>query len=360
MVHDSTPEAKDSGVSISGRIKERAITLGANRVGIASAFVPASDPGGFTEYHEWLSAGKHGEMSYMARSPEVRKDITGWFPPARSVVICAFRYHDGKASTAVPADHGKLARYCLPPDYHDILKGRMMRLLDFCRELRPDCSGKAFADTSPVLERLYARRSGIGWIGKNSMLITRDAGSFLLLAGLALDLDLEVDPPMPDRCGKCRRCVDACPTQALVRSRVLDAARCIAYTTVELRKGPIPEPLREAHGSRIFGCDACQDACPWNRFAKAGEALVPRMEGSQPLPELAELTPESFSRRFKGTPVKRTGHTAFLRNVLLAMGCSRDPRHRKTLERFSAHPDPILSEQARWSLGRLQSDRIHP
>lgn len=358
MHHDSTPEAKSSGVSISDRIRSRAITLGANKVGIAPAVIPEGDEGGFREYCEWVSTGKHGEMSYMARAPEGRKDITGWFSAARSVVVCAFSYHDGTASRDLPAGHGRLARYCLPPDYHDTLKERMTRLLRYCREVRPGCSGKPFVDTSPVLERLYARRAGIGWIGRNCMLIAPDAGSFLLLAGLALDLELEYDSPVPERCGKCERCLETCPTKALVKPRVLDATRCIAYTTVELRKAAIPAALRDAHGSWIFGCDACQDACPWNRFARPGEALLPRMAASQALSELAELTPGTFSRRFKGTPIRRTGYTAFLRNVILAMGCSRDPRHRTALERFAAHPDPVLSEQARWSLDRLESGRI--
>jgi epoxyqueuosine reductase len=297
-------------------------------------------------------------MSYMSRAVESRRDITRWFATARSVVVCAFSYHDGNETADLLPDQGRFARYCLPPDYHDILKERMARLLEHCRRLQPGCSGKVFVDTSPVMERRYARHAGIGWVGKNSMLIAPDAGSFLLLAGLALDLELEYDSPMPERCGKCERCLKTCPTKALVKPRVLDATRCIAYTTVELRKGAIPEPLRGAHGPWVFGCDACQDACPWNRFAKPGKALAPRMSAVQALSDLAGLTPETFSRRFQGTPIKRTGYTAFLRNVLLAMGASGDPRHRTALERFSRHPDRVLSEQARWSLARLESDKI--
>jgi len=378
VLNKSTPEAKSDRIKISKEILARAITLGANGVGISPAIIPGPDTGGFREYQEWVSSGKHGEMAYMSRVPESRKDITRWFAPARSVVVCAFSYHDGAPTADLGPDQGRLARYCLPPDYHDILKERMTRLLDYCRQIRPGCSGKVFVDTSPVMERLYARHAGIGWVGKNSMLIAPDAGSFLLLAGLALDLELEYDSPLPDRCGKCERCLKACPTQALVKPRVLDATRCIAYTTVELRRGGIPEPLRASHGGWIFGCDACQEVCPWNRFAernrkarhrgasrapyplgaKPGGTLVPRMASSQTLSDLAGLTSETFSKRFKGTPIKRTGYTAFLRNVLLAMGVSGDSRHRTALERFSRHPDPVLSEQARWSLARLESDRI--
>lgn len=323
-------------------------------------FAPAVPPDETAEpaaFQAWVAKGMHGAMGYMARAPEDRPFVTKWFPAARSVVVCAFSYHDGSAAPPADPARGRLARYALPPDYHPELKARMRALRDWYQARVPGGRGKVFVDTSPVLERLYARYAGLGWVGKNAMLLSRDIGSFFLIAGLALDAELDPDEPVPEHCGTCRRCLDACPTDAFPAPRVLDASRCVAYFTVEKRDGEVPEPFRAGHGDWLFGCDACQDACPWNKFSVRARVFAPRLPPALDLAELAALTPEAFAQRFQGTPLHRTGWAAVVRNALLAMGNSRDARHRPTLERYAAHPDPVLSEQARWSLTLIDSRR---
>jgi epoxyqueuosine reductase len=207
-------------------------------------------------------------------------------------------------------------------------------------------------DTSPILERLYARYAGLGWIGKNTMLLAPRHGSYFFLAGVALNLELPEDRPEADHCGSCTRCLDACPTDAFPRARELDASRCISYLTIE-RKGAIPEPLREGAGDWIFGCDICQEVCPWNRFAKPGAAFGAPGEASLDLEALAALDNAAFKARFKGTPLERTKRKGLARNAALAMGNARDSRHRPALERAAQDPDPAVAEQAAWSLNRL-------
>lgn len=299
----------------------------------------------------------HGAMGYMARAPQDRPFITKWFPAARSVVICAFSYHDGSKSPAPDPAKGRLARYALPPDYHPELKARMKALLAWYKAQVPSGRGKVFVDTSPVLERLYARYAGVGWVGKNTMLLSRDIGSFFLLAGMAVDAELDLGEPVPEHCGTCTRCLDACPTDAFPSPRVLDASRCIAYFTVEQSRGPIPEPFRAGHGDWTFGCDVCQDVCPWNKFSVRGRVFEPRLPPTFDLAELTALTPEAFEEKYRGTPLHRTGWAALVRNALLIMGNSKDSRHRPMLERYAAHPDPVLAEQAAWSIRLIDSCR---
>jgi len=294
----------------------------------------------------------HAEMGYMARDPASRSDIQKWFPGARTVVFGAFSYLLGTGDGTGPESTGRLARYAVPPDYHDTLKDIMRKTAAWCESEWKGTAAKVFVDTSPILERLYARYAGLGWVGKNSMLLSR-TGSFFLIAGMALDRELEPDIPVTDHCGSCSRCLDACPTDAFPQPRVLDASRCIAYFTVEHRKKPIPQEFREGHGEWIFGCDICQDVCPWNRFAPKSQIFESRLPLRIELEELAGLTPELFNKRFKGTPLRRTGWSSVIRNVLLAMGNSKDRNHIPTLNRFASHEDPILAEQARWSLGRI-------
>lgn len=294
-------------------------------------------------------------MGYMERDPAGRADVRSWFPEAKSVVVAAFSYRIFDDASRAPREPGtgRLAAYARPPDYHDTLKTLMRDAARWCSERWPGTAAKPFVDTSPLLERLYARFAGLGWVGKNTMLLSRKAGSYFLLAGMALDRELTPDAPVFDHCGACRRCLDACPTDAFPEPRVLDASRCVAYFTVEHRKKPIPEPFREGHRDWLFGCDACQEACPWNRFAKPARVFQPRLPPALDLEELAASTPAEFNARFKGTPLRRTGWSALVRNALLAMGNSKDPSHRPTLERYASHDDPVLAEQARWSLAQL-------
>ncbi|MBI3550965.1 MAG: tRNA epoxyqueuosine(34) reductase QueG [Elusimicrobia bacterium] len=334
-------------MSLAERLKLKARELGAELAGIAAAS-PLHES---SAYHAWLEAGMQGTMDYMARNVESRDDITAWYPEAKSVLICGFSYADHTGSEGRP-ESGRLARYSVLPDYHDELKGRLKALLEWLKTESPRADGRVFVDTSPLLERLYARYAGVGWVAKNTMLISPKLGSYFFLAGLALNIELPADEPVADHCGSCTRCLSACPTDAFPRERVLDASRCIAYFTIE-HKGPIPEGFREGVGDWVLGCDVCQEVCPFNRFARNGRVFSRVMETSQPLEALAALDEPEFKRRFGGTPVSRPKRRGIIRNALLAMGNSRDPRHRATLERFARDPDPVLREQAAWSLARL-------
>lgn len=341
----------DSG-DLSRRLRSRALALGAERAGFAPAALPSVPNGGADAYRDWVSRGMHGEMGYMARNPEDRCDIRRWFPGAKSVVLCAFSYHDGSPPPEHDPARGRFARYSLPPDYHDELKNRMKRLQSEYVEISGGQS-KLFVDTSPVLERLYARYAGIGWVGKNTMILSKDIGSFFLLAGLAVDRELEYDEPVDPHCGTCTRCLDACPTDAFPKPNVLDATKCVANFTVEQRKSPIPEKYRSGHGNWVFGCDVCQDVCPWNKFSVRSALFSPVRPATEDLEESLRLTPAQFRAKYKNSSLERTGHKAFLRNVLLAMGNSRNPAYTKSVRAFIDHENEMVAEQARWSFARL-------
>jgi len=289
-------------------------------------------------------------MAYMARDPSSREDIRGWFPEAKTVVLCGFSCFS-PAPAGTPAG-GRLARYALPPDYHEALRPPMRSLLRWCSDIL-GAAGRLFIDSSPVLERRYGWLAGLGWVGKNSMLISREIGSHFVVAGLALDKELPPDRPQPDRCGRCERCLRACPVEALRAPRLLDASRCVSYHTIENRKAPIPEPLRAGHGNWLFGCDACQDVCPWNRFARPGTVLEPALPGLLDPRTLTGCGAQEFNARFRGTPLRRTGRAALERNALLVLGNSGGIRSRGPLERAARSEDPVAAEQARWSLARL-------
>lgn len=336
-------------MSLARRLKSKALELGADLAGISAAKpLPES-----SAYHAWLAAGMQGTMDYMARNTESRDDITAWYPEAKSVLICGFSY----AGKSVAKDNsapesGRLARYAVLPDYHPQLKKKMEALLDWLKAAEPGAAGKVFVDTSPLLERLYARYAGVGWVGKNTMVLSPRRGSYFFLAGLALNVELDADEPTTDHCGSCTRCMDACPTDAFPRERVLDASRCIAYFTIEHR-GTIPESFRPGIGNWVMGCDVCQEVCPFNRFSEPGSVFSPMMDLNQPLEELAAMDQAEFKKRFGRTPLARAKRRGIVRNALLAMGNSGLARHRPTLEGYAKDPDPVLSEQAAWSLARL-------
>jgi len=292
-------------------------------------------------------------MDYLARNMSSRHDIRAWFPPARSVLMCGFSYGQSSTPARTTAGSGRLARYAVREDYHPLLKAKMSSLLDWLRTIVPDVHGLPFCDTSPLLERSYALSAGLGWQGKSAMMIAPRLGTYFLIAGLALDLELPQDTASRDHCGSCRLCLDACPTDAFAGPRVLDAAKCVAYLTIENR-GPVPEALRPGVGDRVFGCDICQEVCPWNRFEKPGRLLPePREPLDIPLEELAALDAAAFRSRFRDLPVSRAKRRGLLRNVLLSMGNSGLARLRPLLEGFAADPDDMIAEVARWSLARL-------
>lgn len=289
----------------------------------------------------------------MARNAETRRDIRAWMPQARSVLMCGFSYGDPGSKPGPKPGHGRIARYAVRPDYHHILRRRMESLRDWLKEAVPGSHAVAFCDMSPLLERSYARAAGLGWQGKNAMMIGPRLGSWFLLAGLAMTVELPGDSPEPDHCGTCTKCLEACPTDAFPAERVLDASKCVAYFNIE-RKEPVPEPFREGVGDWVFGCDVCQEVCPWNRrFETPARALPPaKVPTELPLEELAEAP--HLRSRLKGLPVARAMRRRMTRNALLAMGNSGDPRWVPTLERHAGSQDPAVAETASWGLGRLR------
>ncbi len=336
------------------RIKVRARELGFELVGVA----PLEPVPELAFYREWVTAGYAGQMGYLERNLEKRLDPAALVPDARSVIVCAAVYHTDHPLSVEETEPGRgwISRYAWGDDYHEVLKGRLDDLLAFIEaESSEEVAARVYVDTGPVLDRVYAKYAGLGWFGKNTCLINQELGSWLFLGEIITNLELEYDTPAPDRCGTCNRCLEACPTDALLAPYVLDARRCISYLTIELR-GALPEDLREPIGRHVFGCDICQDVCPWNRKAArtAEPVFQPRPGLVNPdLAELAQMTPEAFRERFRRSPVKRSKYTGFLRNVAVAMGNSGTPRFRPYLEALAEHEDAMVADHARWALQRL-------
>jgi epoxyqueuosine reductase len=285
--------------------------------GIAPAGNPGDAPADFARYQDWVASGMAGEMRYLTdRRAEVRRDVRNLLPSARSV-ICVGKLYNTPDPPRRPGD-ARISRYAWGKDYHvtmrAALESMMVRLLE-----REAFDYKICVDTAPLLERSFARQAGLGWIGKNTCLINEPLGSWFFLGEIITSLDLEPGSPPPDRCGSCTRCIDACPTDALVpdgNGWTLDARRCISYLTIELR-GPIPAELHAGMGDHVFGCDICQDVCPWN--SKAPVTEDPDFAGTAiPIAELAQLTPEEFRQRFKDSPITRATHSGLMRNLAIA------------------------------------------
>jgi epoxyqueuosine reductase len=316
---------------------------------------PATAPDSAHRFTAWLEAGRHGEMAYLSRNAAKRVDPTQVLPGARSVLCLATSYH---ASANVPPRPGAgvVARYARFTDYHEVLGDAVNALAAFVNELGgPVTRSLGYVDTGPVLERDLAQRAGVGFIGKHTNLISRGLGNWFFLAEVLTTLDLEPDPSEQNRCGTCTRCLAACPTGAIREPFVLDARRCISYLTIEL-KGPIPVELRPAIGQRIFGCDDCLEACPWNRFAREGRVLRAHARAELATPDLVELLgldAAGFRARFAGTPMLRAKRRGLLRNVCVALGNAADGRAVPALQRAAADPDPLIAEHARWALERL-------
>lgn len=309
------------------------------------------------EYHRWVSRGRAGSMCYLTdRRADVRQDPRKLLPGARSIV-CVGRLYNTPHPAVADDYAGWISRYAWGEDYHAVLRRDLELLAARMAEVSGPFEYKICVDTAPLLERSYARLAGLGWIGRNACLIHQGAGSWFFLGELIASLDLAPGSPPPDRCGTCTRCIDACPTQALVplpSARFeLDATRCISYFTIELR-GPVEESLRAAAGPHLFGCDICQDVCPWNNRAPvtADPAFAPR-QFAPPLAQLSALSEAEFLAMFRGTPVTRARYSGFLRNVAIAMGNAGKPDFRRPLERLAASPDPLVSEHAIWALAQL-------
>ena len=294
---------------------------------------------------------------------EVREDPRRLLPSARSI-ICLGKVYNWPApySTEFAGDtRAWISRYAWGDDYHDVMRSGMARLVG---ELADELGGfewKMCVDTAPLLERSYARMAGLGWIGRNTCLINQKLGSWVFLGEILTSLELEPDGPPPDRCGTCTRCIDACPTQAIVplgTGFTIDSRLCISYLTIELR-GDIPSALRDGNGAHIFGCDICQDVCPWNRRAAKTDdpRFAPRNEAPE-LQRLAALSETEFRAMFRGTPITRARYTGFLRNVAVAMGNSGNPEMLAPLEKLAQSDDPVVARHAEWAISRVENSAI--
>ena len=329
-------------------IAVRARELGFEKTGFARIEpIPRAD---FLD--EWLAREFHGGMEYMARAPEARVDPSKLLPGARTVVVVAKNYY---AAAAQPSDrrYGVVSRYAWGEDYHDVLGARMRELRGFIEGLGG--RAKVCVDTSAVLEKLWAERAGIGWQAKHSNVIAKELSSWFFLGEILTDLELAPDRPARNHCGTCARCIDLCPTRAIVAPYVVDARKCIAYLTIEHR-GPIPRELRPLMGNLIFGCDICQDVCPWNKYARVAPEAAFQPRGGMDAPRLVELlgmTREEFARRFRGSPIRRAKRAGFLRNVCVALGNSGDRTAVPALANALADDEPLVRMHAAWALGRL-------
>lgn len=299
--------------SLTQHIKQKALELGFAKVGIARA-ERLTEEG--RRLREWLNRGYHGTMEWMERNVEKRVDPRAILPGAKSVICVAMNYYVPQNQPADPA-MGKISRYAWGDDYHIVVSERLSRLLDFIKEEAPTATGKMYVDTGPVMDKAWAVRAGIGWLGKHTNVITRELGSWIFLGEIIVDLELEYDEPIADFCGSCTACIEACPTGAIVQPYVLDATKCISYLTIE-HKGEIPADLQAKLEGWIFGCDICQDVCPWNRFQQptTEKRFEPRGEiRASYLEDLARLSEDEFRNRFRKSPIKRTKLAGLVRNV---------------------------------------------
>jgi epoxyqueuosine reductase len=307
-------------------------------------------------FRNWLDEDGHGEMGYMARGEEKRCDPQKVLPDARSIVVLALNYFRGDPQAGgTPAATGRIARYGWGDDYHDLIETKLDKIGEFLREFGGQ--QKCYVDTGPVLERDHAAQAGIGWHGKSTMLIDERLGTWFFLAEVLTTLELPPDEPAPARCGTCERCIKACPTGAITAPHRLDARRCISYLTIEL-KGSIPLELRPLIGNRIFGCDDCLDACPWNRFAQVSREAAfsarPATVG-MPLREYLSLSDDEFRMLFRNSPIKRIKRRGFLRNVCVALGNVGDSSDLPALERATADSERLIAEHANWAIRQIRS-----
>ncbi len=351
-------------MSDSRRIKARALELGFDAAGVASLAASAEEPATAADeapasrrFAEWLASGFHGGMAWLAseRSRERRADPARILPGARAAVCVALCYEPARAAEG-DGRLGRIARYAVGEDYHRLMRERLVQLERFVQELLPGARTLWYSDTGAILERDLARRAGIGWLGKHSGLLSPTLGSYFLLGEILVDRELEADPPFPrEHCGTCARCLTACPTGAIVAPYRVDARRCISYLTIE-HGGTIPRELRPLVGEWIFGCDVCQEVCPWNRFAPpAREArLQARALAGWTLEGFLALDEPGFRTLFATSPIRRARRGGFLRNVCVALGNRGDARAAPALTRaLATDPEPLVRAHAAWALGEI-------
>jgi epoxyqueuosine reductase len=342
--------------ALAAQVKDWGRELGFQRLGIAAIDLPEDE----RRLADWLAAGRHGEMAYMARHGMKRARPADLVPRTVRVISARMDYlPPGSAPEEVLADptRGYVSRYAVGRDYHRLVRPRLARLADRLADAVGAEGYRAFTDTAPVLEKALAREAGLGWIGKHTNLLDRHDGSWFFLGEVFTDVPLPVDVPVTSHCGSCTACIDVCPTHAIVAPYQLDARRCISYLTIEL-EGPIPEQFRRAIGNRIYGCDDCQLVCPWNRYAKlTGEPDFHPRHGldSARLVELFAWTEAGFLERTAGSAIRRIGHERWLRNVAVALGnAPPTPEVREALERRRDDPSAVVRESVVWALERLK------
>ncbi|MEP9386854.1 tRNA epoxyqueuosine(34) reductase QueG [Mesorhizobium sp. KR9-304] len=349
----STSSAPRKGESLRQMIGREAQLAGFAAVAVTA---PDSIPLAPARLKQFVAEGLHGSMGWIAETLERRGDPRALWPEVRSIVVFAMNYGPDRDPRGVlgKRDRGAISVYAQNRDYHDVMKGRLKEIAGRI-VARTGGDVKVFVDTAPVMEKPLAEAAGIGWQGKHSNLVSREFGSWLFLGTIFTTAAIEPDPPEEDRCGSCRACLDACPTDAFPAPYRLDARRCISYLTIE-NKGPIPQEFRAAIGNRIYGCDDCLAACPWNKFARtASEAkLAARDDLREPrLADLLRLDDAAFRALFSGSPIKRIGRDRFLRNVLIAAGNSGDPSLVAQCRRLLDDASPLVRGAAVWALSRL-------
>jgi epoxyqueuosine reductase len=350
----------NSKCRLTSNIKDAAHNAGFELCGIA----PLRAHPELDHFSAWIAAGRAGEMKYLETRGDdgelKRASPETTFPWARSVIVCAINYNTTQPYSTDVHDprRGWISRYAWSrEDYHDVV----LRKLRTVEAKLPGMAGNAqlttrcYVDTGPIVERVFAKYAGVGWLGKNTCLINQKIGSWLFLGVILTSLELAPDFPAPDRCGNCTRCIDACPTNALIAPYQLDSNKCISYLTIE-KRGEIPEEMRAGIGHQVYGCDICQDVCPWNRKAPATtvEEFQPREGLVNPaLVWLAEMSEEEFREKFRRSPIKRTKRTGLRRNTVIAMGNSGDSDFVPLLEGLVADEDAIVADAAQWALARL-------
>ena len=349
---------------LEGVVKRAAEQAGFDLAGIA----PAEDSPELQSFAEWIAAGHAGEMKYLESRDDhgelKRGSLSRVAPWARSVVVCAINYNtDYPYSTQFQdPSRGWISRYAWSrEDYHDAVLRRLSQVEFALREAvgapEPELITRAYVDTGPVVERVFAKYAGVGWIGKNTCIINQKKGSWLFLGVILTSIELAPNLPAPDRCGTCTRCIQACPTDAILAPYQLDSKRCISYLTIE-KRGSIPEELRAAMGRHVFGCDICQDVCPWNRRAPVTNAteFSPRAGLVNPaLDWLAEISANEFGETFRGSPIRRAKRSGLRRNAIIALGNSGNIRFLPLLQKLQSDEDETVAESARWATNHLKS-----
>jgi epoxyqueuosine reductase len=350
--------------TLAATVKRLALSAGFDLAGIA----PVRDFAELEVFPAWIASGHAGEMHYMEARDETghlkRSSLRAVAPWARSVIVCAINYNTANPYSISCSDprRGWISRYAWSQeDYHDAVLRRLRTLESHLKDSAVETTliSRCYVDTGPIVERVYAKYAGVGWIGKNTCIINQQIGSWLFLGVILTSLELTPDLPAPDRCGTCTRCIDACPTDAFVGPYQLDATRCISYLTIE-KRGNIPESLREGVGAHVFGCDICQDVCPWNRKAPVtGAAEFQARPGlvNPALEWLAEMRAEEFREVFRGSPIRRAKLSGMRRNAVVAMGNSGLEESRPTLQKLTQDEDPVVAEHARFALKQLAHTR---